>query len=42
MKEWKKLAETKGKCLRLVDGVLKKQYKDDLHGLKELLVILRE
>ena len=42
MKEWKKLAETKEKVLRLVDGVLKKQYKDDLHGLKELLVIPNE
>ena len=39
MKEWKKLAETKDKGLKLVDGVVKKQYKDDLHGLKELLVI---
>ena len=39
MKEWKKLAETKDKGLRLVDGVLKKQYKDNIHGLKELLVI---
>ena len=39
MKEWKKLAETKEKCLRLVDGILRKQYKDDINGLKELLVI---
>ena len=41
LKEWKKLAETKDKSLRLVDGILKKQYKDYLHGLKELLVIPR-
>ena len=39
MKEWKKLAETKEKGLRLVDGILKKQYKDDIHSLKELQVI---
>ena len=42
LKEWKKLAETKDKSLRLVDGILKKQYKDYIHGLKELLVIPRE
>ena len=39
MKEWKKLAETKDKGLRLLDGILRKQYKDNIHGLKELLVI---
>ena len=39
MKEWKKLAEIKEKGLRQVDGILMKQYKDNIHGLKELLVI---
>ena len=38
IKKWKKLTETKENGLRLVDGILKKQYKDDIHGLKELLV----
>ena len=31
----------KEKDLRLADGVLKKQHKDDIHGLKELLVIAK-
>ena len=39
MNEWKKLAETNEKGLTLVDGMLQKQYKDVLHGLKELLEI---
>ena len=35
----KETGRNKGKRLRYVDGVLKKQHKDDLHGLNELLVI---
>ena len=37
MKEWKKLAEKKGKGLRWVDGVTKKKYKDDIHGLERII-----
>ena len=40
-KEWMKLAETKEKGLRQVDGILKKQYKNYIHGLKELVVIAK-
>ena len=39
IKECKKLAEAKENGLKLVDGILKNQYKGDTHGLKELLVI---